>query len=255
MKFVYHYKTSDGERHEGIYCAASREKVYDELKAKGVKPFGVELAPGLANRISSLGKRWMAIVILGICLIVIGAWWIADLNYINEELNGPMIRRQIYGDPALMTELQQSGFATVFEQEGERYLARFAQPGIFLSPDVDVAPGSLVECLSHEIKVADSDPREVSELKRIVMWMKNELREYLSVGVGTPERYIQRLAQRRAEEISIYEKFRKEIESTKDASVAKMLNDKLKAIGLPTVVVSEGERSEVRKVSVAGASE
>jgi type II secretory pathway component PulF len=45
LKFTYQYKTSDGVRHSGVHAARSREAVYDELRAKGIKAFGVEPAP------------------------------------------------------------------------------------------------------------------------------------------------------------------------------------------------------------------
>ena len=69
MKFTYQYKTSDGVRHTGVYAARSKTAVYDELRAKGIKAFGVEPAPGLLNRLGGvIGWRIAIIVLLAVSL-------------------------------------------------------------------------------------------------------------------------------------------------------------------------------------------
>lgn len=73
MKFSYGYKTSDGERHEGVIRAASREAVYAKLKADGIKPFGVEMLPGLANVAEAWARKWGLAFGLGLALVVVVA--------------------------------------------------------------------------------------------------------------------------------------------------------------------------------------
>lgn len=46
MKYTYAYKTSDGARHEGAMEAPSREKVFEELRSRGIKAIKVVAADG-----------------------------------------------------------------------------------------------------------------------------------------------------------------------------------------------------------------
>ena len=106
MKFTYQYKTSDGVRHSGEYVARSRAAVYDELRAKGVKAFGVEPAPGFVNRIVGMfGLRLIAVLFLAIVAIV------TTIAYFQEKSEAPVVedsvilapmRRQIIGDTAII---------------------------------------------------------------------------------------------------------------------------------------------------------
>ena len=81
MKFTYQYKTSDGVRHTGTYAANSKTAVYDELRAKGIKAFSVEPAPGLLNRLSGmLGWRVGIAVVATIVAIVLGIAYLREKN-------------------------------------------------------------------------------------------------------------------------------------------------------------------------------
>lgn len=46
MKFLYAYKTSDGERHEGEIEAASRDVAFEMLRREGIRPIKVVSANG-----------------------------------------------------------------------------------------------------------------------------------------------------------------------------------------------------------------
>lgn len=74
MKFLYEYKTPQNERRSGEISASSREDVFSQLKREGIKPFNVKLAPGLLNRVASIGKRWFAIAILSVLLVGAGVF-------------------------------------------------------------------------------------------------------------------------------------------------------------------------------------
>ena len=237
MKFTYQYKTSDGTQHEGIYSAASRAAVYDELKKKGVKPFNVTLAPGFLNRLQSLGKRWLAIAILAIIATSATLFALRTRHAVLVASTEALPRHQIYGDPALMAEMERTGFATVFENLGERYLAHYAQPGVVILLDEKGTPrkawlDGLRSCLDHDLHLDSDDTREVSELKRIVLWMKDELRAYLADGVGTPESYARRLNERLREEISIRTRIENELKSDRSPDALKKANESLRSLGL-----------------------
>lgn len=233
MRFCYSYKTSDGVQHEGTYEASSRPAVYDELKRKGIKPFNVRLAPGFLNGIRSIGKRWFAIVVLAIAAVVLSVALIRTEKRIDDG-TGPLPRHFIYGDPARMAEFERTDYASVFADEGDRLLARFAQPGVAVVSDV---PASVLSgCLKSEVVVLPEDEREVAELKRIVLWMKDELREYLSDGEGTVESYLKRLNQRQRQELDIQSRVMNELRNDKSAKTIERCNESLRKLGLKTVV-------------------
>lgn len=244
MKFLYGYKTKDNEMREGVICAPSRNDVYRELKQKGIKPFKVELAPGLLNWLSSLGKRTYAIIVLAALAIAAGVVIRSLSSTIEEiELSGttPLLRHQIYGDPALMDELERTDYAAVFSNPGHRFLAHYAQPGVMVSQAVHAAGrdpkvvAALKECVTAPIAFVESEPREHNELKRIVLAMCEELGRYLANGIGTPERYIQRLNQRQNREAQIYFTAKNDIEKANDPVRSERINDSLRALGLKTV--------------------
>lgn len=238
MKFLYGYKTKDNEMREGEICAPSRDAVYRELKTKGIKPFKVDLAPGFGNWLASLGKRTYAIVALCVLCLVLCAVVVRTSRSTRLSSRSPLPRHQIYGDPALMDELARTDYAEVFSHPGERLLAKFAQPG-----NLDELPNArdlqsasnLVGCLSHEIVLGDGESREVAEMKRIVLWMKGELRDYLSNGIGTPERYLRRLNERQRREAQIYFTAQNDLRDEKSMEKWERINGSLRAMGLPTI--------------------
>lgn len=241
MKFTYQYKTPDGTQHEGIYSAASRAAVYDELKKTGVKPFNVTLAPGFFNRLQSLGKRWLAIAVLAVIATAATCFALRTRHAVLVANTEALPRHQIYGDPALMAEMERTGFATVFEDLGERYLAHYAQPGVVVVVDEKSVArkdwiAGLKPCLDHELTLDPSDSREVAELKRIVLWMKDELRAYLADGIGTPESYARRLNERLREELSIRTRIENELKNDRSPDALKKANESLRALGLRPLV-------------------
>ena len=240
MKFTYQYKTKDGQQHSGVYAAASRTAVYDELKKKGIKPFNVTLAPGFLNWVASSGKRGAAIAVLSIALVALICYIASRPAPEPTDLSKSMPRHQIYGDPALMTEIERTGFATVFTHPGERLLARYAQPGYVNDALMRTVPRTnyvyLVSCLTNEVALSADDVREVSELKRIVNGMKDELRLYLADGIGTTELYSKRLEQRLKEELTIRGRIEAETKRSKDPNAVRSANASLRALGLRPII-------------------
>lgn len=247
MKFIFGYKTRDNEIREGVISAPSRDAVYQLLKKEGIRPFRVELAPGIWNRFLSLGKRTYAIVVLVVILISCAAiicLQFRTLEQFEQSSVSSLPRHQIYGDPALMEELERTDYKGVFAHDGERLLARYAQPGHLpitesgkTLPQVSAhkLAHTLSPCLTNEIVFLDSDSREITELKRIVLSMKAELRRYLANGIGTPERYVRRLNERQIRESQIYYTAKNKLEKETDPAEWEKVNATLRAIGLRTI--------------------
>ena len=86
-----------------------------------------------------------------------------------------------------------------------------------------------------DVEIADSDSREVRELKQIVNGMRRKMREYLANGNGTPRSYWRRLNERTQEESQIYERTRRELEKESDPDVREEKNSALRRLGLRTI--------------------
>ena len=239
MKFAYGYKTSANEPREGTISASSRDEAYRKLKESGIRPFRVVLAPGFLNKIASFGKRGFAIALLSVALVMLlVVFWMGDgmssrMQPLDET--SPLPRHQIYGDPAIWQEIELSGFATVFAHAGERFLAEYAIPGREIGSVAARDPVALVACLTNDIAFAADDPREVVELKRIVLGMKEELRVYLSSGKGTAKTYMRRLDERLAEEKRIRVRVVNELEGSNDPALWEARNRQLRDLGLRTI--------------------
>ena len=209
MKFVYQYKTSDGERHEGEISAASRETVFTELKKSGIKPYGVVLAPGLGNWFASLGKRVYLIVILSMLLCASLAALFIQQGEV-EEAKAALLpasaerRSQIYGDPLVLQQCASKAWGNVFTNVLDQLLAQYAIPAKPVVPqfarELSAKVASPLDM--SEVAIADDDPVEIAKMKRMVNWMKLELANYLAAG-GTFETYCERLYQRQIEEIRV----------------------------------------------------
>ena len=75
LKFIYSYTTHQNERREGLTISApNRDAAFSELNKRGIRPYKLYPAPGLWNKVLSIGWRGFAIilltVILGISVVV-----------------------------------------------------------------------------------------------------------------------------------------------------------------------------------------
>ena len=216
MKFLYGYKTRENEMREGVISAPSRDVVYRELKKQGIKPFKVELAPGLANRIASLGKRVYAIILLGAAVVAVGWLWVGTKDkaeaYSDKFEN--RTRRQVIGDAAIIEKGIRTGWAEVFGAEGERFLASFAIPGV-PAGQRNTRVEEIEAALSRRIEPTDSDGIEARQIKSMVEGMKDELRVFMRSG-GTIKQFSDCLVERQEAEIGYYNRTKGELEAMKE---------------------------------------
>ncbi|MBR3221448.1 MAG: hypothetical protein IKF72_04380 [Kiritimatiellae bacterium] len=249
MRFTYAYKTSDGARHEASMSAASREAVFEALRARGIRPIKVLAADGSkANgEIRGVRKRTVAaLALLAAAAAAVVAYLGGMRSPDSEPASSP--RHQIYGDPAIITSFEHGDFERALKREGDRLLARFAQPGeVMCAKNVDwkrLSPTELEKLaeyvqgelsFSEDLKTEESDCREVRELKQIVNGMREEMREYLANGNGTLRSYWRRLTERTVTEMQIYERTRRELENETSDEVWELKNDALRRLGIRTI--------------------
>ena len=249
-EYTYAYKTSDGVRHEGVVEAASRECAFAELRRRGIRAIKVVAADGTkANgEVRGVRKRVVAAVAVGAALaaalVASGIAFLAGEGRSRMQPEGArqraVPRHQIYGDPALMEELYESGFSGVFDDAADRYMAYFAQPGIL--PDerllAKLRPAVLEGGGSEVPPDAEGSPQEPSretlELKAIVAGMRQEMRDFLADGTSMVA-YLNALSERQQEESAIYERVAAELDGERDESVREQKNAALRALGLKTV--------------------
>lgn len=249
MKFGYSYKTSDGVRHESVYHADTKEDAFADLRKKGIRPIKVwEVAPRRA-----LPLRLSAAVpaLLALALFAAFAAYVLTGRTPRENRLQAEDRSQIYGDPGILQTCESREWSNVFEDEGERFLARFAQPGIPVRLAGNAWRKAVADALKAKpapVPVRDSDSAEIAKMKRMVNGMKNELAQYVADG-GTVEGYIAEVLQRQSVEEKIVINFKAEFEKlerdanakNRDETVSKWnaKNVLLRQMGLRTVLIPE----------------
>ena len=262
MTYQYAYRDSSNVRHDGTVVASSKDDAFRKLKTQGIKPFFVAPAPGLLNGILGLGKRGLAIFVLGVGCLVLGyfALIVPDANRQapsshQSELDfaiNSQTRRQPIGDVAVIDQGIRTGWADVFELEGERFLAGFAVPG---------TPVAVRSTTEEEIRKAlaaapsassptDTDlSLEARQIRAMVEGMKAELRKYLADG-GTITDYGRELVHRQEAEIAqrqraqtiLEEEVRRDKAESEIAATLDALNRQLRRMGIKPLTMPEKDK-------------
>lgn len=223
MKFLYTYRTPDNKQHRGEITAATKEAAYAALRAQGIKAGHVDEAPGVFNKLFGKGKRWIAIGVLAVVAI---AATVAALSYKSEVESAPVgianallaeTRHQVIGDTAVIEKGIRTGWAEVFPEEGERFLASFAIPGV-PAGQRNTSEDEIKAALARRIEATETDTIEIRQIKAMVEGMKQELREYLADD-GTIIEYGKALVQRQEEELGYYSRAKTEIENAKKSGM------------------------------------
>ena len=244
MKFLYEYRTSDNVHHDGTINAPNREAAYAALKAQGIRPGCVKEAPGFFNKLFGKGKRWIAISVLAIlCLALCAVAFRTSPSALATLDSGT--RRQVIGDTAIIEKGIRTGWSEVFPEEGERFLASFAIPGV-PAGQRNTSEEEIKASLSRRIEATGEDGIEAQQIKAMVEGMKQELREYLAAG-GRIVDYGTRLVRRQEEELSYYNRAKTEIDNAKKSGMSQQRlvelwekrNASLRRMGVKLVALPE----------------
>ncbi len=243
MRYTYAYKDSSGKRHEDSIEAEARDAVFVALRAKGIRPIKVVAADGSkANgELRGVRKRVVAFfVLLAAIVAAIVAYTVGTRT--GEANNTPAFeeeqtRRQVIGDTAVVDKGILTGWSEVFPEEGERFFASFAIPGV-KAGQRNTTVEELSAALSRKVAPEPSDGIEARQIKSMVEGMKAEARAYIAAG-GTIVEYGKRLTERQDAEIAIYERAKADFEAARktkseDELVAywEELNDRLRNLGI-----------------------
>lgn len=249
MRFVYQYRTRDNVEHQAEIDAADRESAFAALKAQGIRPARMWEKPGIINSLFGKCKRWIAICVLALVAAVFAALFTRTARTLDklEQSEEQAPRHQIYGDPAILHDIEKGRTEKILPLRGDRILAWFAQPGLLACPvnaPLDHPTVELYEALGSvkdiSLEISSEEPREARELKQIVNWMRSEMNAYLKNGNGNVRSYFRRLKERTMSELQIYESTKLLLENEKSAAVWELKNEALRQIGLKTIPAPEG---------------
>lgn len=268
MTYQYAYRDSSNVRHDGTVVASSKDDAFKKLKAQGVKPFFVAPVPGLLNGILGLGKRGLAIIVLcGVCiaLCVVMLHTRRLMQSTPQTLSAPdselasainsQTRRQPIGDVAVIDRGIRTGWADVFELEGDRFLAGFAVPGtpvaVRSTTEEEIRKALAAPSTKNQMQGTESDSLEARQIRAMVEGMKAELRKYFADG-GTIAEYGRELvrrqdaeiAQRQRAQTSIEEDIRSGKSEAEIAASLETLNRQLRRMGIKPLTMPE--KDEVR---------
>ncbi len=243
MRYTYAYKDSSGARHEDSIDADSRDAVFVALRAKGIRPIKVVAADGSkANgELRGVRKRVVAFAVV-LAAIVAGIVAYTFGTRTGEANNTPAFeeeqtRRQVIGDTAVVDKGILTGWSEVFPEEGERFFASFAIPGV-KAGQRNTTVEELTAALSRKVAPEPSDGIEARQIKSMVEGMKAEARAYIAAG-GNIVEYGKRLTERQDAEIAIYERAKSDFDAARkkkseDELIAywEELNDRLRNLGI-----------------------
>lgn len=248
MKYTYAYKTSDGMRHEASLVAKCREDVFVELRKQGIKPIKVVAADGSkANgEVRGVRKRIVAFVAVMVGVTVGTVAWLvgsrSGSSGAASSFETATTRRQVIGDVAIVEKGIRTGWADIFENEGERFLASFAIPGV-KAGQRNTTIEEITASLSRSVPAKENDSIEARQIKAMVEGMKEEARRYIAAG-GTAVQYGKRLIERQEAEIAVFNRVKTEIEAAKSKMPQDQFeqfsderNDELRNLGIKPVVV------------------
>ena len=250
--------SSDGRRHEGDMEAPDKDSVYSELRKRGIRAIKVQerIVPVVRSGFGGLRKRdWSIIAIIGltvVSLVVIVGLREGSVGnpespttstsqvttapgVVSAQIALPRPRHYINGLPNI---------DEVFRYPHERFLARFACPGVLVNKlAVDEAiQRDFFDHLGMEIQIYETDSDAVAELKRIVAGMKDDARKYLNVPEGIPK-LCAWLHERQEMELAYRDRFVGRVRKGEISVVE--VNDVFRAMGLQELDL--GSKSEVEK--------
>ena len=243
MKYTYAYKDSEGKRHEESMDATSREAVFEALRARGIRPIKVVAADGSKANGEVRGiRRRVVVSIVLIAAVVVGAaaYFVGARSGEAGDVpsfEAEQTRRQVIGDTAVVDKGILTGWSEVFPEEGERFFASFAIPGV-KAGQRNTTVEELNAALGRKVVASPDDGMEARQIKSMVEGMKAEARAYIAAG-GTIVEYGKRLTERQDAEIASYERAKADFEAAKktksdDDLVAywESLNDQLRNLGI-----------------------
>ena len=238
MIFLYRYQDRDRGVVEGSVSASSEADAYSMLRKQGVRPMNVWPKPGFVNRLSAIGKRGLAIVLLSIAVVVS----VVSVYHAQNEV--AVLRRGAGESLSPLQRQQLPPVAVEFPFVAERTLALFARPGsdagLSLTNGAAELFCDLDAALQHQLDSEPGDTDAAIRLKRIVAGLKFEVRMVLASGRGVDDVLEFLLSRQRMENAFRTDKLQSVREGRISAHAA---NEELRAAGLAEIGLQESKES------------
>lgn len=201
--------------------AESREEVFAALRERGIKAIKVVAADGSkANgEVRGIRKRILALAVIlamavsGVSVFLLDKEQEKDNRGRVTAFDDPKVRQQVKGDVALIEKGMRTGWSDVFSEDGERFLASFALPGV-QAGQRNTTCDELQKALNRTIAPHEGDSVEVRQIKALVEIMKSEARAYVEAG-GSLVEYGKRLTERQDDEIAFYKSVKEDLDGAK----------------------------------------
>lgn len=224
--------------------AESREAVFEALRKKGIRPIKVIAEDGSKANGEIRGVRRRVVGVAAVLAAIVAVIATSLYNRVSApplpEFESGQTRRQIIGDTAIIDKGIATGWSDVFPEEGDRFFASFAIPGV-RAGQRNTTVEEIKAALDRDVEVSDSDGLEARQVKSMVAGMKAEARAYINAG-GSIVDYGKRLTERQDAEIAIYERAKAEIDHARktmsqDDFIAlwEGRNDQLRNLGIRLV--------------------
>ena len=224
--------------------AESREAVFEALRKKGIRPIKVIAEDGSKANGEIRGVRRRVVGVAAVLAAIVAVIATSLYNRVSAptlpEFESGQTRRQIIGDTAIIDKGIATGWSDVFPEEGDRFFASFAIPGV-RAGQRNTTVEEIKAALDRDVEVSDSDGLEARQVKSMVAGMKAEARAYINAG-GSIVDYGKRLTERQDAEIAIYERAKAEIDHARktmsqDDFIAlwEGRNDQLRNLGIKLV--------------------
>ena len=229
MNYKYLYQTRENENREGWIRAKNRAEAYAQLRRQGVRPYRLIGDDPVDWRPWAIGAAFAALISAVVVLA-------SRTGPGRQGTAAPLARCQLTGDRKEISKGRETSWAEVFRTGLDRHLAAYAQPGWLAIPPErgDGFEKRFAEDLSVPLEFSPGDSAVASQIKRIVLSMRNELSRYIESG-GTVGDYLDFLDGRLGEEIEFRRKAEMSVETAPPAMrerVRANVNMRLKDMGM-----------------------
>ena len=233
--------------------ADCREQVFAALREKGLRAIKVVAADGSKANGEIRGVRKRVGVLVAMVPAAVAGVVVFFTAPLTRGVGGTgqagafddKSRRQVIGHTAIIEKGIKTGWAEVFEFEGERFFASFAIPGVPAGLR-NTTEKEIAESLERMIGPSYEDGIEARQIKTMVEGMKDEARRFIAKG-GSIRQYCHLLVCRQEEELGYYNRAKAEIENAQksDLSDDKLIelwekrNNELRQMGVKLVPLPE----------------
>ena len=180
MKYKYAYKTSDGVRHEDVIDAPSRDKAFETLRSRGIRPIKVVATDGSKENGEIRGIRKRVFIASLIFVAIIAGFAAHFFTQKGEEIRLLLPTNELVNSIPrhfISQNVDLHSYESDFQFESERFLLNFCIPARQMAEPVtnlQIIASDLHKSLKKPITKSAEDTPIAVELKGMIVGLKNE---------------------------------------------------------------------------------